>query len=286
MFEETSKRLITEDTSMQLDSDKPIIKERANEMENTHKLLSVSSRKLMPVSETPRLPPISYNKKKTSEKNGRPKIVSKREAANVRMFQEQCRRLCLTLFASEQSTIRSLGITSSIGGEGKSFLATVMARFLARDSIEPVTLVECNWEHPTLHEIFGIPVTPGLAEWLDGTCDDDDIRYDAGENLTVIPAGDGIVNAVRLLKRIQQHGLQKLFKQNELLIFDLPPVITSGYGSLAASLVDTVILVARSGVTPGRVLAETCAQLKDVPIHGIILNQGNSRIPGWIRQIL
>lgn len=284
MFE-TSEQLITEDTSMQRDSDKPIIKEPSAEMENTHKLSSVSSRKLLPVSETPRSLPISYQKK-TPGKKVLPQLLNKRDAANARMFQEQYRRLCLTLFASEQSTIRSLGFTSSIGGEGKSFLATVMARFLAHDSIEPVTLVECNWEHPTLHETFDIPATPGLAEWLDGTCSEDDVRYDAGENLTVIPAGDGIVDAVRLLKRIQQRGLQKLVKQNELFIFDLPPVITSSYGSLAASLVDTVILVVRSEVTPARMLAETCAQLNGVPIHGIILNQGNSHIPGWIRQIL
>jgi hypothetical protein len=33
-------------------------------------------------------------------------------------------------------------------------------------------------------------------------------------------------------------------------------------------------------------IAETCAQLKDLPIHGLILNQGDSRIPRWLRQLL
>jgi len=63
-------------------------------------------------------------------------------------------------------------------------------------------------------------------------------------------------------------------------------VITSSYGPLAASLVETVIVVVRSEVTPGSMLAETCAQLKDSSIHGIILNQENSRIPQWIQQLL
>lgn len=235
--------------------------------------------------ETPRQLPVSY-KKKAAGSGAPPKIVNKRELANAQMVQEQCRRLCLSLFASEQTPVKSLGFTSSIGGEGKSFLATVTARLLARDTLESVTLIECNWDHPTLHETFGIPASPGLAEWLHGTCDEQEIRYEATENLTVIPAGDGARDAVKLLKRVQQHGLQKLFKPNELVILDLPPVITASYGSLAASLVETVVIVVRSEVTPNRMLLETCGQLKDVPIHGIIINQGNSRIPRWIRQIL
>ena len=34
------------------------------------------------------------------------------------------------------------------------------------------------------------------------------------------------------------------------------------------------------------VQADTCTQLKDLPVHGLILNQVASRIPAWLRQIL
>jgi Mrp family chromosome partitioning ATPase len=212
--------------------------------------------------------------------------VSRKEQANMRLLEEQCGRLCLNLFASGHDSIRSLGFTSSIAGEGKSFLATLTARILARHSIAPVTLVECNWIHPTLHETFGIPATPGLAEWLNGMCGKDDVRYEAGENLTVIPAGYGDDDAVKLLKRIQQDGLTKIFGPNELLVFDLPPIITSSYGYLASSLVEAVIMVVRGEVTLAPVLAEACGQLKDLSLRGLLFNQGTSRIPRWLRQLL
>ncbi len=250
----------------------------------TRKMQSFQQTELANMANTPL--PTSLPSKDSGKKPGKV-VFNQNEAANSRMLQEQCRQLCLSLFSREHNPIRSLGFTSSIGGEGKSFLALVAARSLARDSNDPVTLVECNWEHPTLHENFGIPAQPGLAEWLRGTCNENEIRYQVDDNLTVIPAGNGIQDPVKLLKRVRQRGLLKTFgRPDELLILDLPPVITSSYGSLAASLVETVVVVVRSEVIPANMLAETCAQLEGSSIHGIILNQGSSRIPRWIRQLL
>src|SRR5947209_8212789 len=44
-----------------------------------------------------------------------------RDRANARMLEKQCRQLCLSLFFREVEPIRSLGFTSSVDGEGKSF---------------------------------------------------------------------------------------------------------------------------------------------------------------------
>jgi Mrp family chromosome partitioning ATPase len=235
----------------------------------------------------PLAPPSMVQPKKSRGKKPQPAASNKRDVANVHMLQERCRQLCLSLFYREHAPIRSLGFTSSIAGEGKSFVAAVTAQVLARDSSEPVTLVECNWDHPSQHESFGIPPTPGLAEWLRGTCDEADIRYQVESNLTVIPAGDGAHDAVKLLKQVQQQGLLNTLTHSEgFYIVDLPPILTSGYGSLAASLPESIVLVVRAQVIPQSLVAETCTQLKDLAIHGIILNQGDSRIPLWLRQVL
>ncbi len=255
--------------------------------DETQKLSARQKIEFPPLVETP-LPQtkIVYTKKSSAAKLQDTKL-NKRDAASARMLQERCRQLCLSLFFREHAPVRSLGFTSSIRGEGKSFLAQVTAQVLAHDSSDPVTLIECNWEHPSLHEHFGIPATPGLAEWLRGVCDEDDIRYQVDGNLTVIPAGNGSADAVKLLKQVQKNGLLKTFKpSNELFILDLPPIATTGYGSLAASLLDSIVIVAHAQVISDKMIAETCSQLKGLPVHGIILNQGESKIPGWLRQLL
>ncbi|MDQ2902486.1 MAG: hypothetical protein M3Y81_02905 [Chloroflexota bacterium] len=217
----------------------------------------------------------------------RPRQVSRRDAANARVLQERCRQLGVSLFFREQDPVHSLGFTSSIKGEGKSFLATLTALLLANDSHDPVTLLECNWEHPTLHEYFGCPRTPGLAEWLRGECSETAIRHKVNGMLTVIPAGDGKRDAVQLLQRMRQDDLLANWtRSKELLIVDLPSVATTAYGPLAASLVEAIIVVVRAGVTPDDLIVETCTQLRDMPVHGLILNQLESRIPRWIRQLL
>ena len=120
-----------------------------------------------------------------------------------------------------------------------------------------------------------------------GDCVEEDIRYQVGHNLTVIPAGNGSQDAVKLLKQAQVHGLLKLFRRtDELFIVDLPPILTTGYGTLAAGLLESIIVVARAQAVPDSMVADTCKQLKDMPIHGIILNQGACRKPYWIRQLL
>jgi Mrp family chromosome partitioning ATPase len=213
--------------------------------------------------------------------------ISKRVVPHARFLREQCRQLCLSVFFRKHEPRHSLGLTSSIAGEGKSFLSIMLAQALADDSTSPVALLECNWEHPSLHEYFGFSSTPGLAEWLRGECSEEDIRHKTDRNLTVIPAGDGERDAVKLLELIRQKGLlDMLADSNELLVVDLPAVVSTASGALAANLVEALVIVVRAGVTPEALVTRTCAQLKGLPVEGIIFNQDDSRIPRWIRQLL
>lgn len=234
----------------------------------------------------PLLPKLVYTWQVTHQKSNL--IKKKRDVANSQIPQEQCRQLCLSVFFREHAPVRSLGFTSSISGEGKSFLALVSAEVLANDSSSPVTLMECDWEHPNLAEYFGFPVVPGLAEWLRNECSEEHIRHQVSPNLTIIPAGNKKQDAIKLLQQIRLRGglVNTLASSNELLIVDLPAIATTGYGSLAASLVESLIVVVRAGVTPSLQIAETCRRLKDLHVEGIVLNQVKSRIPRWIQELL
>jgi Mrp family chromosome partitioning ATPase len=251
----------------------------------TQKLVPISQMTEVPIPALRSLPPAG-NRSAEPTAVGR-RLIEKRDRELAQRFQEQCRQICLSVFFREDVPVRSLGFTSLIDGEGKSFLSLGAAKVLANDSFRPVTLMDCNWQHPSLHETFGCPLRSGLAEWLPGECQGISIHYQIGRNLAFIPAGSGKQDAVKLLQQIRECGLlDMLARSNDLLIVDLPAIMNSAYGSLAASLVESLMSVVRAGVTPEALLVEAYKQIKDLRVQGVILNQLESQIPDWIRQIL
>ena len=199
--------------------------------------------------------------------------LSRRQEAMHRLIREECRSFCLSLFFQEQP-VRSLGITSSIAGEGKSFVAAMLAQVLAQDSPHPVILIECNWEHSGLGYYLGCPKAPGIAEWLRGECAVEDIQYQIQDNLTFIPAGHEFDEAMTLLQKLKKVGLRNtLARNNENILIELPPIVTTAYSMFAASLVEALALVVRAGVTPDYLIAEACSSLSTLPMKGMILNQ-------------
>jgi protein-tyrosine kinase len=209
------------------------------------------------------------------------KTMKQRE--EVRRLRVQCGQLCVAVFLDERSAVRSLGFTSAIDGEGKTFMARLAAEVTATDHALPVTLLECNWAHRCFEEVFELGQGPGLAEWLRGECELAAIRQPVSSNLTVIRAGDDKGETLRLLQHLRRRGVVEVLERpGEVLIADLPSILTTAYGTLAASVVESLIVVVRMGVTEHGDVAEACSRLKDVRVEGVVLNQVKSRIPGWL----
>jgi len=213
--------------------------------------------------------------------------LSGSQVAEADRLRVQCGQLCASLFFDERAAVRSLGFTSAIDGEGKSFLARLAALVMAMDNNIPVTLLECDWAHPCFNDIFDLEQGPGLAEWLRGECELEAIRQPVRGNLTVIRAGDAKQDTIRLLQQLRNRGVLDVLKRpDEVLIVDLPSIVTTAYGALAASIVESLVLVLCMGVTSDSHVADAFAHLKGLHVHGVILNQVKSRMPRWLRQIL
>lgn len=199
---------------------------------------------------------------------------------------EQAQQLAMDLLLDAGQGGRILGVTSPRGGEGKTLLAAVIALSLARASRKRTVLVEATWQRPTLPTLFDLPAGPGLAEWLRGECDEVSIRRMVSERLVVIPAGNAGDDELLLLESLQGIGIEALAGPDDFVIVDLPSVLTSSSGRLAAGLAERIVVVARAGVTPLPAIAETCGQLHDVAIQGIVLNQIEHWVPSWLERIL
>ena len=211
----------------------------------------------------------------------------KRGDPRISLLQTQCLKLSLSILSRPNRHARSLGFTSAIAGEGKSFLATLTATALTGRAHKPVTLVDCNWDDPSLHTLYDLPATPGLAEWLRHECDLEQIRHEVAPSLTVIPAGEALNDAVALTEALKAAGALTLVTQaDEALIVDMPSVLTTPYGSLLAQQLDAVLLVVRAGVTWDSYVQEACNELSAASVEGVVLNATRSFIPRWLQRLL
>ena len=69
------------------------------------------------------------------------------------------------LHKAELGQCRVIMVSSAVGGEGKTTLATQLAMSLARTK-RRVVLVDFDLRRPSFDEMFGVPLEPGVCEML------------------------------------------------------------------------------------------------------------------------
>jgi capsular exopolysaccharide synthesis family protein len=182
-------------------------------------------------------------------------------------------RACLNRLR-ERNHLRTLLVTSSVEGEGKSFVSLNLARVIARQHERQALLIDADLRAPRLHVALGAPSSPGLSEYLLGRADESSIiQMGTTENLFFIPAGGPVSNPAELLASERAKGLlERLSPVVDWVIVDAPPLLLASDAALLAAVCDGTILVVGAGTTPSNVAQMACQELKDSNLLGIVLN--------------
>ena len=150
-----------------------------------------------------------------------------------------------------QGTKKKLLVTSSIPGEGKSFIASNIAVSLSLTE-KKVVLVELDLRKPKLGKIFQLTDNPGMSEYLQGKTGVEKVIQSTSinENLFVIPAGSIPDNPSELVLNIRLAELfSKLEKKFDYIVIETAPVniVTDAY--IISRHSDAILYVVRQGVT-------------------------------------
>ena len=116
---------------------------------------------------------------------------SKRLGLAVQVFEESIDSLRTSLMLSEYlRNMRVLTVTSAAKQEGKTSVSAQLARSLSRVTGKPILLIDGDMRSPNMHNIFNIPLEPGLVKVLKGECTvEEAIVADHGDHLHILPAG-------------------------------------------------------------------------------------------------
>lgn len=170
-----------------------------------------------------------------------------------------------------------LAITSPGPGEGKTLTALNLAITMAREVNHTVLLVELDLRRPTLHRLLGYEPGPGITDYLLRGRLLSEVMVNPGiDRLVVLPAGLPSESSSELLSSPRMVDLVRELKERyprRLVLFDVPPLLTSDDGLAFVPYVDAALLVVAEGQTSYEEVELAKNMLASTHLLGAVLNR-------------
>ncbi|MCF2504676.1 polysaccharide biosynthesis tyrosine autokinase [Dyadobacter sp. CY107] len=143
-------------------------------------------------------------------------------------------------------------VTSSVPGEGKSFVSSNLGRTLAYSGRKTIIL-ELDMRKPKIAEIFGISKElPGISEYLNGHAEQSEIIQHAANEpgLHFITSGQLVANPSELLeKKLLVDLIESLKYIYDDIIIDSPPIHLVPDAMILSRVSDITLYMIRQGFT-------------------------------------
>ena len=167
-------------------------------------------------------------------------------------------------------------ITSTLPGEGKSYVASNLAIAMALDG-RRVILVDADLHRPRGHVIFDLPKQPGLTDILVGESRMQEALKPVGiPGLRVLTAGTMPPNPTELLNSVAMDAVFKdLQSEADIIIVDSPPILSTADAQVLSAKVDGVVYVMQLGRVPKSAVQRAFELLKkaNASVVGVVFNK-------------
>jgi exopolysaccharide/PEP-CTERM locus tyrosine autokinase len=178
-------------------------------------------------------------------------------------------------------------VTSSLPGEGKTFVTTNIALSMAMELNKRVLLVDADVSRPSLLPRLGLTAPPvGLLDLLENpslALSDVLLRTNV-DKLSLLPAGTPRGQATELLaSEAMSQLLEELASRyaDRIVIFDAPPLLPSPESRVLATHMGQVIMVVEASKTPQKTVTQALATIESCPVVMPLLNKASHSEVGF-----
>ena len=148
---------------------------------------------------------------------------------SIPFYKEVLRNLYANINLSlSDKEIKILSITSTLSGEGKSFITTLLAKILSHYN-HKVLIIDSDLRKPTLHKIFAVDNLSGLTTLIsEQNSDFNKYIKTINKNLSVLTSGPTVLDPIKVI----DSNYMKVFLSNlkesdkfDFVIMDTPPAL-------------------------------------------------------------
>lgn len=179
-------------------------------------------------------------------------------------------------FTNVSGEAKTVLVTSSIPGEGKSTTATNLAISLA-EAGQSVCLIDADLRRPMVNEYLGLDRSAGLTTALVGAADVNDLLQPWGDDrLFVLTSGQIPPNPSELLGSKAMSDLIAILEQSfDAIVIDAPPLLPVTDAAVLSQHVGGVVLVTGIQIVTTPEIKRSIASLDLVgaKLLGIVLNR-------------
>ena len=173
----------------------------------------------------------------------------------------------------------ALAITSADAHEGKTLTAINLAISLAKEVDYTVLLVDANLRNPNIHSYFGINPEHGLSDYLtDDVPLPDLLIHPSGiGRFVILPGGRPLEHSSEMLNSPKMARLVEELKtrySSRIVLFDLPPLLSTADTLAFSPYVDAALLVIEEGRTSAHEIESATELLvQNTNLIGTVLNK-------------
>jgi receptor protein-tyrosine kinase len=177
-------------------------------------------------------------------------------------------------------------VTSSIPGEGKSFVALNLAMSIAAERDHTVLLIDADTTRPSLSQLLQIDNEPGLLDLLGNSATEvpEVLLRTNVPKLTIIGAGVRRSHATELVASDAMASLVGELSSrysDRILIFDTPPLLAAPEPAVLASYMGQILVVTEADRTTRDRLKSALATIETCPVVRLVLNKAAAATEGY-----
>ena len=178
-------------------------------------------------------------------------------------------------FAQPNQDVKTILVTSSIPGEGKSTNAANIGVVFSQEE-KKVLIVDADMRKPTLHHTFHLTNSVGLSSILSRQEKFIDvIQKTFVEGIDIVASGPIPPNPTELLASETMISFMAIAKEKyDIVIFDAPPLLFVSDAQILSNKCDGTLLIVNSGVVGKAAVlkSKSILTISQANILGIVLN--------------